>query len=485
MADPQNETARVQAENEQLRRHIREMEAELEGRRAQNTELRAIMDGTSIFIGLLDKDGLVLDINQKALAFIGRSMEDVRGVPFWETPWWTHTRQEQERVKQFIERAKQGEYVQQEVTHRGKDGKLIHVDFSLTPVKDSTGSICLLIPEGRDITWRWKTEQSLSIFRKIVAASPDHMAFIDRNGILLAANQTMLAAYGVIAENVLHLPVLALLSQAAPREQLSECLAECDNQGGSCGMWLDLPARGRHFMEVSITPYVQEGKLDGKVYIAHDATERLQLEQTLDQVRDEERRLIGSELHDDLSHDLLGAAIQAKVLSRKLQDERPQEAALATELKNDLNKAIRKTKQLARGFFPINLDKGGLRSVAREIGKHLEGKFGIHCHLDIDPHLETEDMQRATHLYYIIREAAGNAAHHSGASNIWITLRGTGNQVLLSVRDDGHGMASNGQRGAGLGLHIMRYRAALLRGTLDVRSARPTGTEVICRFKTA
>ncbi|MGB5426769.1 MAG: PAS domain S-box protein, partial [Gammaproteobacteria bacterium] len=72
---------------------------------------RAIFNSTYQFIGLLNPDGTVLEANKTALDFIGLSNADVIGKPFWEAPWWTHSQQLQQRVRDGIMTAAQGKLV--------------------------------------------------------------------------------------------------------------------------------------------------------------------------------------------------------------------------------------------------------------------------------------------------------------------------------------------------------------------------------------
>ena len=134
------------------RRHARLMTAE---RRFQ-----AIFDQTFQFIGLLDVDGTLLEVNQTALAFAGVRQQDVVGQPLWETPWWNHSPDLQARVREAIVSAAHGEIVRFEATHRAADGGIHRMDFSLKPVRDANGAVVLLIPESRDIEDRVVAEES-------------------------------------------------------------------------------------------------------------------------------------------------------------------------------------------------------------------------------------------------------------------------------------------------------------------------------------
>ncbi len=121
--------------------------------------LRALFDHTFGFIGLLSPEGLLLDANRTALDFVGATREEVVGRPFWETPWWTHSPALQQQLREAIERASRGTFVRYEATHRGADGRMLVVDFTLSPVRDDTGAVVYIVPEGRDITDRKALER--------------------------------------------------------------------------------------------------------------------------------------------------------------------------------------------------------------------------------------------------------------------------------------------------------------------------------------
>ena len=113
---------------------------------------RAIFDQEYQFVGLLDPTGHLLEANRASLTAIGAQREDVIGLPFWETPGWSHSSDAQEQLKRSIELAAAGEFVRFETAHIAVDGEQLAIDFSLKPVRDDSGRVALLLPEGRDIT---------------------------------------------------------------------------------------------------------------------------------------------------------------------------------------------------------------------------------------------------------------------------------------------------------------------------------------------
>ncbi|KXA91295.1 hypothetical protein AKJ64_04825 [candidate division MSBL1 archaeon SCGC-AAA259E17] len=138
-------------EREQNRRKLQE----------SNLQLEAIFNDPEVFVGILDSDGTVLKANEAALAFVGASHSEIEGEKFWNTPWWEHSPELQEKLRKGIERAKTGEIVRFEATHIGKNEKEITVDFSLRPVRDEDNNIPQLIAVGKDITDRKEVEEKI------------------------------------------------------------------------------------------------------------------------------------------------------------------------------------------------------------------------------------------------------------------------------------------------------------------------------------
>lgn len=129
---------------------------------AKTEELfKAIFNQTYQFIGLLNPDGIVLEANKTALDFIDQSVDQVVGKLFWETPWWSHSPQLQNELKQSVALAAAGQLAKMQVTHIDADKKLHWIDFSIKPYFNDKGEVIYLIPEGRDVTQLREAEQDL------------------------------------------------------------------------------------------------------------------------------------------------------------------------------------------------------------------------------------------------------------------------------------------------------------------------------------
>jgi PAS domain S-box-containing protein len=192
---------------EGIAKDITEWKHAEEALRRSEARFRAVIDQSLQFIGLMDTDGTLIEANRSALAFAGISESDVINRPFWETPWWSHSKDLQEKLKDAIHRAASGETVRFEATHPAANGHLANIDFSVKPVVDPAGRILYLIPEGRDITERKRTEEALreseEKFRALVESTSDFIWEVDAAGTYTYASPQVRRILGYEPEELL------------------------------------------------------------------------------------------------------------------------------------------------------------------------------------------------------------------------------------------------------------------------------------------
>jgi PAS domain S-box-containing protein len=132
---------------------------------------RITLDSMVQFVGLLDANGTVLEINQVALDGVGIVLSDVEGKPFWTTFWWQVSKEINDVLKESIRRAAQGEFVRwdAEIYGRSSGKETIIIDASLRPVEDEDGKVVFITAEGRDITEKKAQEREIARQREELA----------------------------------------------------------------------------------------------------------------------------------------------------------------------------------------------------------------------------------------------------------------------------------------------------------------------------
>lgn len=152
--------------------------------RAEN-RYQAIFNQTTQFIGLLNPEGIILGVNNAALAFTGLKSEDLEGKKVWELPLWDEATQLSGKVKESIEKAKKGEssQLQPEININGNHHIL---NISIKPIYNENGEVEWILGEGIDITHSKKLETDLrkseQLYRILAANVPNGIfLLLDKN----------------------------------------------------------------------------------------------------------------------------------------------------------------------------------------------------------------------------------------------------------------------------------------------------------------
>ncbi len=216
-----------------------------------------------------------------------------------------------------------------------------------------------------------------------------------------------------------------------------------------------------------------------------DLTERKRLEKEILEISSREQRRIGDDLHDGLGQLLAGTRYTIARLVKRLQQKGvEEEVTAALEIDQFVAEAMSQAKALAHGLTPVGMEADGLVQALKGLVYTTERLYGLPCRLRCQEPVYVNDLETATQVYRIAQEALNNAMRHSHASKLEVTLAQQGNSTVLTVRDDGDGIPEDAGEGGGMGLRIMKYRARMIQGTLDVRRVPQGGTLVTCNFPT-
>ena len=186
---------------------------------------------------------------------------------------------------------------------------------------------------------------------------------------------------------------------------------------------------------------------------------------------DQTRRRIERDLHDGAQHRLvltnltLKRALQAANSGSEDVAELIKEAVVSTE------RAYDELRELARGLHPVILATNGLAPALKGIAL----RSPIPVVLDLQTHDRFPERVEVT-AYYVASEALTNAAKHSQASAVHVTLTATDGDVRLSISDDGIGGADPA---GGSGLTGLKDRVEAAGGTITIHSPIGEGTELL------
>jgi len=216
-----------------------------------------------------------------------------------------------------------------------------------------------------------------------------------------------------------------------------------------------------------------------------EAIGRVRLEQEIQRlsaearrVEEEERRRISRELHDEAGQSMMALRLQLEMM----EQEAP--APLRRRMREARRIVERTGKELRRivaALSPAVVERLGLEPAIR----HLAARFGkLHgARLRTRISVPLRDVPRETQdvIYRVAQESLQNIAKHSQATHVNLSLLGADKKIRLSVSDNGLGFCAEKalRKPMSFGLAGMRERAALLGGSLSVRSAPGRGTQVV------
>jgi PAS domain S-box-containing protein len=214
--------------------------------------------------------------------------------------------------------------------------------------------------------------------------------------------------------------------------------------------------------------------------LRNEMEERRRLEREVLAVTERERARISQDLHDSLCQELAATAFLLKSRAKALAPTEPSAAQSLEEAARTVNANAGLARDLARGLHPFEMESTGLIRALRELAGRIHVK--VPCFFESPREIQGLDDGLALNLYRIGQEAVLNALKHAKPSAIEIKLQPQNGEIVLSVKDDGRAMKNIDGKGPGLGIHLMRYRANVSGGTLEIDSRGGCGTTVTCRI---
>jgi two-component system sensor histidine kinase UhpB len=202
--------------------------------------------------------------------------------------------------------------------------------------------------------------------------------------------------------------------------------------------------------------------------------ERRRSGQLVLKAQEEERKRVARDLHDEVNQALTALLLR---LEAAAQHAPPELQGELDETKQLANQAMAELLDLARQLRPTALDDHGLAAALAGHVREHDRRGQAKAKLDLDPSVQDLPQEVETVIYRVAQEAMTNAARHSGAKRIDVSLGRVDSRVVLEVSDDGKGFAF-AEEGKGLGLSGMRERALLVDGTLEIDSRPGKGTTV-------
>jgi signal transduction histidine kinase len=231
---------------------------------------------------------------------------------------------------------------------------------------------------------------------------------------------------------------------------------------------------------VRATPVLDDrGKVRMAVNIFRDITERRRIEETLQEIRDSERRRIARDLHDGVLQDLSYTAAAIGLIMLEVEGTRLEE-----ELQSTIDAVRRAAQGLRDAVNDLRLEEERDRLfpelVESLVRRNRARTPGCEITLQVEEGFPSTPLgETGTQVSRVVQEAITNARRHSGAQRVSVTLKLEGEDLVAEVSDDGRGFGP--ETTPGVGLSSMRERAVIVGGKLVIESEAGRGTRVSLR----
>ncbi len=360
------------------------------------------------------------------------------------------------------------------------------IQFRLVAERDVNGTIASVLAIGRDVTEMMDTQRQLTT---LLENLPDMVVRFDRRGRCLYVNPAVARVFGMAARSFTGKTLRALgldprgLMEGALRRAVDEAAPNV----------VEVPwsgPDGERFFEFRHMPEQDEGgRVTSVLGIAREVTERKRAEQLVrdftfrrEAAREEERKHIARELHDEFGQILSALRLEVAALRMRFAQTSPDVAERATSMLVLVDSVIRVQRDLVSSLRPVVLDMGigpALEWLVSEFAEHS----GVRCELRMSETQLDLDADQTTMVFRIVQESLTNVARHAQARRVSVTLAQEASGYALTVQDDGKGFDPGAERDPkSLGLIGLRERVQMLGGRIRISTSNNAGVCIAVTF---
>jgi PAS domain S-box-containing protein len=467
--------------------------------------LANIVESSNDAIGTMSLDNIITSWNEEAEQVYGYSAEEILGkhVSILAPP---HLDKE---TSEFNEMIKQWRKIRHHETSRlRKDGKIIDVSITLSPVFDSRGKLIAISFISRDITERKRVEEKLreseEKYRNIVETANELILITDNENVITYVNTKIIDMLGYTTEEFIDRPVWGFISEEY-RPIVKKNL-EKRRQGINGGYELKLISKDGSSLWTFLNAkplFDKEGKYVGAMSMLTDITKRKEAEEALNYIETARKKEIHHRIKNNLQVISSLLDLQAEQF-RKREDIRDSEVLEAFRESQD--------RVISMALIHEELYKGGgfetlnFSSYIQELANNLFqtyrlGNADISLNIDLEENISF-DMDTAVPLGMIVNELVSNSLKHAfigrEEGEVRIKLHrdkstefeskdsestNTSTGFTLTISDNGVGIPENldTEELDSLGMQLVASLVDQLDGELELK--RNNGTEFTVRFK--
>jgi PAS domain S-box-containing protein len=385
----------------------------------------------------------------------------------------------------------------------GPDGvSHVHKAYLVPEISSSGDEVESVLAIAHDITDTKHMEallrKSEREFRTLAENSPDMIVRYDLDCRRIYLNPAYEHYTGIRLEDARNKTPNDVWTPLMAREEYTARLQEIMRTGKPDQILLEwqLPdgSMTSHMMH-AVAEYDESGKAIGVLVIGHNISELKATERRLQEsrhqlqkltarreaAREEERKRIAREMHDELGQRLTALRMDVSVIRLRFGKDNPPLMGQVKHMMSSVDSTIQVVRNVAARLRPATLDMG-IASALEWLTEEFVNRTGTECALDVqDEHLDLNDTQ-ATALFRIVQESLTNITRHAQARHVRISLTEHSDHYLLEVEDDGVGFDPKAQHHKSFGLIGIEERTLMLGGELKISTTPGKGTKIMARI---
>ena len=379
-----------------------------------------------------------------------------------------------------------------------RDGREIPVEHSAAPILAGGAKVIGVVLVFRDVAERRREQEATAEQAALLELTQDSVFVIDMDGTIRYWSRGAEAMLGYSKSQAVGRNSHELLRTEfpIPLDQINAALMRAGHWEGDL---IKTAQDGTRFV-VAGRWALQWGKRDQPpriLEIISDITERkrgeeslvLQKEQLralaerLQWVREEDRKRVARDLHDQIGQILTAIKMDMTWMTRHLPESEGEVLARLKESIQLINDGVKSVRTICSGLRPGVLDDLGLAAAIEWQANEFASRNGVRCEVNVPPVDLHLDGDRATAAFRIFQECLTNVIRHAQAKSVRVSLCQEDENILLVVEDDGIGFRESDLSNSlgSLGLLGMKERAQFCGGEVQISSSPGNGTTVTVR----
>lgn len=203
-----------------------------------------------------------------------------------------------------------------------------------------------------------------------------------------------------------------------------------------------------------------------------------QLASYQERIKEDERKRIAREIHDELGQNLLALRIDIAMLHARTATTHPRLNKKVHSVLDHIDSTMKAMRAIINNLRPTVLDLGLNAAIEWQV-KEFQRRTGIVCELEMTDKDLSIDDNRATALFRILQESLNNVFRHARATKAQIVVERDGDTLRMKVADNGVGIFPGCRRKANsFGLVGIKERVSSLGGSMAIETAQDAGTSL-------